>query len=175
MLYTSQRPSVGEEKTKGGIGDDNFFSLLENLLFKPMWTLEEGQLCLTGAWLCLCPLTEDEEIQEVGLAGGIVPEANAAGVGPVVLHGHGADGDADVPAVDIANELDAVVVALPVLHEPIKIPRHSIILAEREGTGSVWVSCVSLQCNSMDQPALKEQLGKEDLKLHQVEKKPRKT
>lgn len=93
----------------------------------------------------------------------------------VVLHGHGADGDADVPAVDIANELDAVVVALPVLHEPIKIPRHSIILAEREGTGSVWVSCVSLQCNSMNQPALKEQLGKEDLELHQVEKKPRKT
>lgn len=74
------------------------------------------QVYLPGVWRCLCHLTEDEEVQDCGLCGVVVPEADAAGVGPVVLHGHGAEGDADVPTVNIATELDAMVVALPVLH-----------------------------------------------------------
>lgn len=80
-----------------------------------------------------CPLTEHEEVEERGLAGRVVPEADAADVGAIVLHGDSTDGDADVPAVGIAAEMDAVLVALPVLQEPVKVARHSIALAQREG------------------------------------------
>lgn len=104
------------------------FLLLENLLFEPLWTLEEGQVCLTGVWHCLCHRTEDKEVQELSLRRVVVPEADAAGVGAVVLHGHGSDGDADVPTVHVATEDEALLVALPVLCEVIKVPRHDVSL-----------------------------------------------
>lgn len=89
-----------------------------------------------GGVALLCHRTEDEEVQERGLAGRLGPEAHAAGVGAVVLHGHAVHGDADVPAVHVAVEVEAAVVALPVLHQPVEVARHSVNLAHSEGTAS---------------------------------------
>ncbi|KAI1242423.1 hypothetical protein IHE44_0005963 [Lamprotornis superbus] len=91
----------------------------------------------SGVWHCLCRLTEDKEIQECGRSGRVFAEADAAGVRAIVLHGHSTDGDADVPTLNIATELDAIIVALSVLHQPIEIPCHSVNLAQREGGDTI--------------------------------------
>lgn len=127
-----------------GVGKDQRwnwgFLLWEDLLFTSVWALGEGQVCLAGVWQCLCHLTQDEEIQQCGLAGRVFAEAHAAGVRAVVIHGHSSDGDADVPTVNIATELDAMIVALPVLHQPVEIARHSIHLARGGDTISLVFS-----------------------------------
>lgn len=112
----------------------------------------------------LCHLTEDKEVLERGGARGVGAEADAADVGAVVLHGDGADGDADVPAVNVADELDAVVVALSILHQPIEVPRHCVNLAQTEGTASASVPsvCVCYQTRFIS-PLLRSSLEKRTL------------
>ena len=89
-------------------------------------------------------LTEDEKTRECGLPGGVIPQANAAYVCPVVFHGYFSDGDADVSAVDITNKLYSVLIALAILYKSIEIPSDSIILSEREGNQAILGSSVHI-------------------------------